>query len=158
MSTALLELPEVTTTFDPLARFVAIEHERRELEAALKKLDTEAKSLEASILEDWADRSQRNASVGGLSVFVRTEMYCSKRPEVDGQQLAEALIRHGLSKAVGYNAQSLKSWIKERLVEAAGESDDDIPQGINVESVVPPDLMGLIVVGENVRLRTRLAK
>jgi hypothetical protein len=152
--------PAVIDKDDPLQRFVAVEEERRKLEAQVAALEKEATALAARILEDWADRGQRNATVGKLLVFTRSEMYCSKRPGVDGKTLADVLVSIGLGQAVGYNAASLKSYVKEKMAQAAGgeTNDDELPEGVKPEDVLPPELAALITVGENVRLRTRSAK
>ena len=142
---------------DPLALFVALEGKRRELESELKAVEAEISNLSNRILEDWADRGQRNATVGKLTVFTRSEMYCSKRPEYSGQDLARVLMDLGIGQAVGYNAASLKSYIKERLGTANGDGDD-IPTDTDLDAVLPPELAAMITVGENVRLRTRIAK
>jgi len=69
----------------------------------------------------------------------------------------------GLGQAVGYNAASLKSYVKERLAAAKaavglGDLEDDIPAGMDAADALPAELAALVTVGENVQLRTRLSK
>jgi hypothetical protein len=145
---------------DPLARFATIQRRRRQLESDLAALKNEARELEQKILDDWADRGQRRAAVDGLCVFVRSEMYCAKKPEISGREMARVLTLLGLGQLVGYNATGLKRHVRQRLAAAKQRQgiQDDIPQGIVLDAVLSPELAAMITLGETVRLRTRLSK
>ncbi|MFZ5831261.1 MAG: hypothetical protein ACOY3P_14310 [Planctomycetota bacterium] len=110
---------------DPLARFVELEHKRRDLESQLDQVKDEARQLEARILEEWAERGQNSAKVGGLTVYLANDFYCSKRATSSTDELVSALRDAGLSDyvSIGYNAASLKAWVKEQVA-----SGGDIPQ------------------------------
>ena len=147
---------------DPLSRYAAIQRQRRQLEGRLRALKQEACELEQSILDDWADRGRRKAAVDGLCVFVRAEMYCSKRPDISGPEMARVLVQLGLGRMVGHSAAGLRRYVQQRLAAAKQsqgiESDDDIPLGIDLDAALSPELAAIITVGETVRLRTRLVR
>lgn len=129
---------------DPLARFVALEKQRRELEKQLDDLKDELAKLQETVLDDWADRCQQSAKVDGLTVYVSHEFYCTKRGEISTEQLIEILRSSGLDRCVqvGYNASSLKAFVKEQI---AGGSD------------IPEALKKCLNFDTIPRLRTRLA-
>jgi len=127
---------------DHLARFVALEHERRKLEGRLEDIGKEAGALQDHLLNDWAERGQQSANVDGLCVYIARDFYCSKRKEFSTEQLIETLKEAGLERVVqiGYNASSLKAFVKETL---AGGSE------------IPAKLAGMINYDTVARLRSR---
>jgi len=129
---------------DPLAEYVALEKERRALDARLKANKEAARKLEAEILDEWADRGQTNAAVDGLTVYLATDFYCTKRGGVEREVLCDALAAAGRPDLVhpDYSASALKAWVKELLAES-GE--------------VPGELAPLLNVQEAPRLRTRVS-
>jgi len=133
---------------DPLARYVALEYERRELEARLGEIKAEAARLEYRILEDWAERGQTSAKIGGLLAYVTTDFWCSKKPGVDTQEVCRRLEAAGLGRLVApaYNAQSLKAWVKEQAIW-----DDSGNQSY----AIPEEIAEVVQWGETPRLRTR---
>jgi hypothetical protein len=104
---------------DNLARFVALEKRRREIEGELDAIKEEARQLEEWLLDEWADRGQQNASVDGLTVYVAVEFYCNKVPGVETPEICRRLEAAGLGDLVApaYNAARLKSWVKESIDE-----------------------------------------
>ncbi len=127
-----------------LTEFVELEHRRRDLETQLEAVKRRAAEIEPVLLEEFALLGMQNASVDGLTVYVGTDRYVSKRSEVSTETVCEALRSCGLDYLVGdsYNAQSLKSKIREWQEEGA---------------VVPEQLSALLNIGEVHRLRTRKA-
>lgn len=127
---------------DQLARFVALDREKRDLEARLEDIGKEQGALQNELLEQWADRGQSSANVDGLCVYISHDFYCSKRKEFSTEQLIETLQESGLERVVqiGYNASSLKAFIKEQL--ASG-------------SEIPENLSAMINYDTVARLRTR---
>lgn len=143
---------------DKLTRYVTLEKERRDLEARLEQVGEETKTLQELLLEEWADRGQKNATVAGLTVFIKNDFYCSKKGGIDTRVVCEALNANGLSMLVapGYNAQSLKAWIHERVREAeeAGlDPDTEEPAQPNI----PAKLAELLRWDTVPRLSTRKA-
>jgi hypothetical protein len=129
---------------DPLSRFVQLDHERRQVEDRLDAIKKEQTAMQERVLDEWADRGQQSAKVGGLTIYVAHEFYCSKRGGVSTEQLIEILKSSGLDRCVqvGYNASSLKAFVKETI---AGGSD------------LPDTLKACLNYDTTPRLRTRLA-
>ena len=129
---------------DALGRYVALDHERRQVEDRLDAIKKEQTALQERVLDEWADRGQQSAKVDGLTVYVAHEFYCSKRGEVSTEQLIEILKSAGLDRCVqvGYNASSLKAFVKEQLA-GGSELPQALSQCLNYDTAP--------------RLRTRLA-
>lgn len=129
---------------DPLARFSALEHRRRDLEEQLDAIKKEQSKLQEQILDEWADIGQQSAKVNGLTVYVAHEFYCSKRGDISTEQLIEILKSAGLDRCVqvGYNASSLKAFVKEQLAQG---------------SELPEQLASCLNYDTTPRLRTRLS-
>ena len=133
---------------DPLARFAALELERRDLEARLDEIKEETGKLQGKILEEWAERGQSTAKINGLTIYTTFDFWCSKRSGVMTEEFCRRLEAAGLGRlvALGYNAQSLKAWVKEQTME------DDSG---NQVYAVPDELAEVIQYGETPRLKTR---
>ena len=129
---------------DSLARFVALDHERREVEDRLDAIKKEQATLNERLLEEWADRGQKSANVDGLTVYIAHDFYCTKKSEISTEQIIAALRANGLEQCVqtGYNATSLKAFVKESLTS---------------ESEIPESLKSCLNYDTVARLRTRLA-
>lgn len=110
---------------DKLSKFMELEARRRALEEELDAVKAELNILQDQVLDDWADRGWQNAKINGVTVYVAHEFFCSKRAGVDTQIICDTLRQHGLGNIVAeaYSAQSLKSWVKERL-----DNGDPIPE------------------------------
>ena len=134
--------PQPGTFQEMLAEFVVLEHERREHEDRLKVIAGRLGQLQEPLLNHFADTGIQNASVNGLTVYVRMDRYVSKRGDASSEQVCAALRDCGLSYMVSdsYNAQSLKSKIREYIEEGAD---------------VPESLKQLLNIGEVARLATR---
>ncbi len=149
METDMLEFPHADiqsspANGDPLGRFAQLEHERRELEDRLDAVKKEQAQLQEYILDDWANRGQKSANVDGLTIYVAQDFYCTKRSDVSTEQLIETLRQHGLERViqVGYNASSLKAFIKEQIADG---------------SAIPEPLQRMLHYDTIPRLRARLA-
>lgn len=142
--TCVCDPPEAATGDDALGRFAVLDRERREVEDRLDAIKKEQTALQERILDEWADRGQQSANVSGLTIYIAKDFYCSKRPEVSTEQLIDILRDAGLERCVqiGYNAQSLKAFVKEQLAEG---------------SELPTPLANSIKYDTTPRLRTRLS-
>jgi hypothetical protein len=118
---------------------VEIEHRLREIAEEEERLKKERQSLEQTLLDQWADRGQQRATVGGLTVYVRQDFYCNKRAGVPTQRVCEILQMVGLGAMVAeaYNAQSLKARVKEMVAE------DQVPAAL--EEVLAYDTIPRLV-------------
>jgi len=118
------------TEYDKLAEWMALDAERKELETRLKELqakDGPIARLEKQILEQWASDGTKNVSRNGRTVYVRSDFVCSKRSDVSTETVCEVLAAEGFGNIVklNYNAQSLKSRIKELSEE------DQVPASLD---------------------------
>jgi hypothetical protein len=141
---------------DPLARFVALEHERRKLEGRLEDIGKEAGALQDHLLNDWAERGQQSANVDGLCVYIARDFYCSKRKEFSTEQIIDVLKAAGLERCIqiGYNASSLKAFVKEQLAAGSDVLVAKFAVG-NAEQAVQLSLADCINYDTVPRLRTR---
>lgn len=128
---------------DPLTEYIDLQTEKRQLDDRLKEIAARSRQLETAILDDWADRGQTNAKLNGVTLYLATDFYCTKRGGVDVSQLCAALEAAGRPDLVrpDYSASSLKAWIKELYTENDGQ--------------IPAELAPLLNVQEAPRLRMR---
>ena len=110
----------------PVGEFVALEAEKRLLEARLEQIAKSMALLQGEILDDWADNCVKSTNVAGFNVHIRNDFVCSKRKDVPTSDVCAAMKANGLGSLVspGYNAQSLKSRIKEMVAE------DQVPEDL----------------------------
>lgn len=136
---------EIPASFrDRLALYAELENKRRLHQVEADDLQKQIKDLEEPLLNDMAEAGIQNVNCGGLTIYRRTDFYVSKRGDVPTPEIVDALRRHGLGYLVaeGYNANSLKSVIREWRDE---------------ERIIPDDLANKLNIGETVRLATRKA-
>jgi len=128
---------DATTPEDQLARFVALEKERRELEQHLDRLKEEAAELGRTILDHWDAIGQQNARIGGLTVYVAGDFVCNKRSGVPTAAVCDALEGVGLGHLVApaYSPASLKSWVKEQ-VDAGSDLPDELAKLISYDTIL----------------------
>lgn len=140
--TAVIEAPPEGEFKKLLSDFVALEHLRREHEDALEVINKKLEKLSVILIEQFADLGMQNARVDGLTVYIKMNHYVSKRGDVSTQAVCDELTKCGLGYLVsdGYNAQSLKSKIREY-------QDQEIE--------IPPSLAELLNIGEVPKLATR---
>ena len=130
---------------DNLALFVALEHERRNLEGRLDAIKKEAGALQELLLEEWTASGMQNANMDGLCIFVSHDFFCTKRAEFSTEQLIDVLRDNGLERctAMEYNANSLKAFVRETLA-AGSEVPDPLAKMLNFNTIA--------------RLKTRLSQ
>jgi hypothetical protein len=132
------------TQHDSLSQFVALDKERRQVEARLDAIKKEQAILQDALLDEWADRGQQSANVDGLTIYIARDFICSKKSEISTEQIIEVLRQNGLEQCVqtGYNATGLKAFVKEQLAS---------------ESEIPEALKSCLNYDTIPRLRTRLS-
>jgi prophage DNA circulation protein len=103
------------------------------------------RALEEQILSQWADQSQTQAKIDGMTVYVARDFVCNKRAGVPTEAVTDALKACGLGSLVhpDYSSASLKAAIKDMR----GENGDD--------GQVPESLKELLQWQELFRLRVR---
>lgn len=128
---------------ETIAEFCALDRRRRELEDELEEIKRRRASLESMLLENFHDLGLQNMNVDGMTLYIRTNQYATKRSDVTMEQVCQVIRRLGRSDMVseGYHPSSLKSWVKELLEN--GE--------------VPGELSEVLNIGETYSLQTRKA-
>lgn len=129
---------------DPLKqkvrRFVALEKERRELEARLALIKDEAQPLAEEIGDAFENSGTQRERVDGLTVYLAYKTYA--RPK-DGnmQGLCDALRACGMADLVrdNVNINSLSAVVREKLKEAV---ENDTPD----DQILPKPVMDVMAV------------
>jgi len=129
---------------DNAKRFVALTVEKRQIEARLKEIEAELRSLQEPLLDYMADSGIDRISLDGYTLYPLTQTWASA---LDGDQprACAALEVAGLSKMVQprFNAQTLSAWVREQM--AAGQE-------------LPVSFEGTIKVLTIVEIRARKAE
>lgn len=138
------------TMAEQLREFVALEKRRRELETELAQISDRSAALSALLLDSMADAGMQSARIDGMTVYIRRDLYVSKRKEAESADVCNVLRRIGCDYMVGesYNAASLKSKVKEYMDQDAVEAE---PFDAKL-SRVPPELAVLLNIGETPRV------
>ncbi len=103
---------------------VALEKSQRDLDERLKTVKAEIAEMNDNLVEQMAMAGMQNAKVDGMTVFLRTDKFVSKKGGTTTVQMCQILRYCGLDYMVaeGYSASSLKSKIKEY-----GELGEQVP-------------------------------
>ncbi len=144
-----------------LQQFVQTEKEIRDLKAKLENAETRLAALEEPLSEQMGLNGMQNASVDGMTVFIKKTQYVSKGKGISSEAICELLksLDRGYMVTEGYNAMSLKSLIKEyrekwiqmepdlrdKLIETEYYTDDGIPK----------DLAASLSIGEKISVEAR---
>lgn len=125
-----------------LKRYTELENERRKHTEQCEALADQIKPLEEALLEAFAEAGLQNARANGLTVFIRTDRFVSKKGEVSTDVICEKLKELGCGYMVkeGYSAASLKAKVAEWQVE-----------GVEI----PAELAGMLNIGEVARITSR---
>lgn len=103
---------------DKINKIVDLDDRRRELEAQLKEIKEERSKLEAEVLDQFAEAGIDNIKVGGRTVYLRKDTYCSP---VDGDKERSAIYlkNNGLGMFVSesFNSLTVSAWVRERIAE-----------------------------------------
>jgi len=133
----------VMTTEEKVARFVALEKRKRDLDRELREVKGELATLEVDLL-DWFERNGvKNMGVQGMLVYVHQQLWAAPA-DGDYERACLALRAAGLDDFVReqFNIHQVSAWVRERA--KAGEE-------------LPPSFTGNIDVREQFTLRARRA-
>lgn len=132
--------------FDTLRRFVALTKRKRELEAKLDEVKAELVDLEAEVLRVFEECGIERITVDGMTLFLRRELWASKREDVSWEEACRKLIEAGFGEYVSprFSTQSISALIRER-------EQDNLPP-------VPEGLEDVLQVTERFRVSTRVAQ
>jgi hypothetical protein len=119
-----------------LARWVELEKERRASEERAEACKKEQNAIQELLLDEWVENNQQSASIGGFTVYIAHEFFCSKRSGFTTEQVIEALDKNGLSRLVstGYNSAGLKAHVNEQ-VKAGSDLPEDLQRCLNYDSI-----------------------
>lgn len=134
---------EVERTFqERMAEFAALQLRRRDVESELETIKAKSRDLEKDLLEEMSQNGIDNMRCNGLTIYRRTDLYVTKRADVETAELVAVMKNIGLGYLVseGYSAQSLKSVIREH------EKDG---------TEIPAQLVERLNIGHEVKLATR---
>lgn len=114
------------TPNERVRRFVALEKERRELEARLKMLEEETSVLKEEIADEYEESGRQRETVDGMTVYLQYTTYAGAK-DGDMKRLVEALKRHGMGDIVveKVDLNTLSSLVRERLKECAEQNIPD---------------------------------
>lgn len=95
-----------------LDRYVALDVQRRLLEEHLDAVKAEQKRLEATILEDWANRTIHSVKLADMTVYMQRQVWAKL---TDPKPAVAAFRRKGLGDLVmvTINSQTLSAWARE---------------------------------------------
>ena len=129
------------------------------LKALLLDAKKRADNLEEKLAKTMIlNGTQRRTTVDGKTVYLSTDLFVSKRKDVDTKELLGALVNSGLSDFLveTYAAGKLKSWLRELLTEGTGDLQlGNRATSERVASVLPIDLIGLLSITTKVRARVQ---
>ena len=126
---------------DELKRFVALEEQRRQLEAEVDTIKAEAAELEGRLLPQFEQSGTERIAIDGRTVYVERKLW-AKAKDGDKPAVCKALKRARLGDYVEetFNTNSLSAYVRELDRE---------------ERPLPPSLREVLEVSEVYKLRTR---
>ncbi len=119
-----------------LTRWVDLEKERRACEERAEACKKEQNAIQELLLDEWVENGQQSANIGGFTVYIAHEFFCSKRAGFTTEQVIAALEENGLSRLVstGYNAAGLKAHVNEQI-KAGADLPEDLQRCLNYDSI-----------------------
>jgi len=127
-----------------LTRFVELHRVKREMEAALRKVEDEIAVLEPILREQFAVAGIQSMSVNGMTAYVSRQVFPKYKDGAGRGDVIEALKADGLGDILreDYNSQTFNSLIRD--IESSGRG-------------LPEHLARVIEISEKYELRTRRA-
>jgi len=126
-------------------RFIELRRERDRLKRELSAVEAEALAVEDVLREEFvAAGVQRIGSDDGATLFLAPEVRASVSAQADPSQVKAAFAEHGLGWMVKetIHPSTLSSWVIEQ--RKSGQE-------------IPPDVLGVINLFEQHRVRVRLS-
>lgn len=109
----------MTTKITPSTRdYVRMTREKRELDAASRKLGEALAEMERQMLDAWVEDGRQSETVDGYTAYLSSRQWARPR-DGDRSRVVSVLGALGMGDMVTYNTQSLSAWFKER--ESSGE-------------------------------------
>lgn len=126
---------------------------KEDIVAAQRDLD----AAEIELLGEWTETGQQNATINGLTIGVRRDLYAAARRDEEAnsqatdeekQALYDALQAYGAGDLVkpNVNASSLAAWVREIIAEKEEEYEDP-------NDALPEELRAVLKVSVKMGLR-----
>jgi hypothetical protein len=122
---------------DDLKQLLALRQLKEQHEDALKGINAEIDTIQARVLEQWANEGVDSMRVDGKTVSLRRQIYARV---LDREHIAEAMRAAGIEHLLTPNTNSLSAWLREK--EEAQEP-------------LPPCLEGIVGTYERFSLSVR---
>lgn len=101
--------------------YVSLTVQKRELDAASRKLAEQIEAIETELLDRWVEEGKSSETVDGYTVYLNVRQWA--RPKGgDRQAVVRALEALGMADMVTYNTQTLSGWYRERA-----EAGEEVP-------------------------------
>ena len=146
---------EGETAFDKnIGQYIHLQREKTKAREILKQLESEQRSLEMVLAEDFALKGIQNIKIGGVTVYKQNDLKISVQG--DKKEEARKLARQmNLDTMLVLQPAAFKSYCKELI-----DNDEDDPEyddkGELVEySAIPKALRDIIHIHEEIRIRVR---
>ena len=132
--------------FAKLREFVQLTERKRELEKELADVKEALVDLEAEVLRIFESQGIERITVDGMTLFLRRELWASKREDVSWEEACRKLVEAGFGEYVSprFSTQSISALIRER-------ENDGLPP-------VPEGLEDVLQVSEKYRVGARAAR
>ncbi|UCG53579.1 MAG: hypothetical protein JSW58_08475 [Candidatus Latescibacterota bacterium] len=140
--------PKLQQLSDRRAR---LEERKKWLKREMGRIEKEIDALHDPLLSLMSVHGLKNLSLtDGITIYPKTELFCSKMPEVPGEAIVAALQKLGLP-FLSYSTAKVKEWLKELIDEAVenGEAEALLTEGLI--SVFPPELRSMFKVHEKTK-------
>lgn len=106
---------------DRLKEYARLRRVEKELGAESAAVKAEADKMEQELLEAFAESGLTSLKVDGSTVYLRRELWASRRPGATPLDVCEAFEKAGMGQFVNqnYNSQTVSAWLRE--LDASGE-------------------------------------
>lgn len=141
-----------------LRALISLEREAKAAEEVAKELKSALQEMRVQVAERMALDGCDGMKIDGVSVFPRTDLYATFRPDgLDDEQVDELLARHGLEhlRKLTIHGGQFRSAMRE-IVNEAREAEVDLAVRDAVEAL-PEDLRPHVRIYEETRAMTRKA-
>lgn len=150
--------PQVRGDSHTLKRFVKLDNELRTAEEKVKKLKAEIEKLEPGVMKYFQRMGQQSATIGGLTVYIRKQLWAGREQGVTADAAYEKLQSAGWGEYAtrGFNTQELSARVRELEIDERKDDEPVDPLEL-VKSRLPKMLQGIIKITEKFSVQTRKA-
>ena len=144
-----------------LRTYVKLATEERALDDKLAAVAAKLKELEPNIFKYFERMGMDRATIDGLTIYLRRELWAGKAEGVDNDRLRAAFVKAGLQEYVGprLNSQSFSAFVREQETgreRKPGEGERLTPEEIIL--LLPAAIQPVIKVSEVYKIGTRKGK